>query len=88
LLSGVKHQLGGTLSRDYLRGALAMGDFILQTRDIDVLIVTDRRMDEEAFNALSVLNEQISWQPNPFATRIEAAYTDRCAIPEIRRFVF
>jgi hypothetical protein len=83
LLAGLRDALGGNLVGVYLRGSLALGDFIPATSDIDVLAVTERPIDAVEFTALGVLHAQLAVLPNPYAHRLEMAYLDRGAL---RRF--
>ena len=83
LLLDVKQSLKDNLTGFYLRGSLAFGDFIPQTSDIDVLVVTEDPVDEAAFDVLAAMHAQMAQCSNPFANRMEAAYIDRTAL---RRF--
>ncbi|RME46691.1 MAG: DUF4111 domain-containing protein [Chloroflexi bacterium] len=83
LLAGIRQVLGEELVGVYLRGSLAMGDFIPETSDLDVLAVTERPVNGAEFAALASLHEQLAALPNPYANRLEMAYIDRAAL---RRF--
>ena len=76
LLSGVQHTLGNSLVGVYLRGSLAMEDFIPETSDIDVLAVTERPVSDGEYAALVDLHAALSALPNPFANRLEIAYIE------------
>jgi predicted nucleotidyltransferase len=80
LLDGIRGALGDNLVGVYLRGSLAMGDFIPQTSDIDVLAVTERPVDDAEFAALAALHARIAALPHAFANRMEMAYIDREAL--------
>jgi hypothetical protein len=83
LLPGLEHALGDNLVGVYLRGSLALGDFIPATSDIDVLAVTERPVSAAEFDALVALHTQLAASSNPYANRMEMAYIDRAAL---RRF--
>lgn len=83
LLPRMQAILGDNFVGAYLRGSLAMGDFIPATSDVDVLVATERRMDDETFFALATLHAELASGPNPFGRRLEMAYIDRASL---RRF--
>ncbi|MFN8445204.1 MAG: DUF4111 domain-containing protein [Caldilineaceae bacterium] len=64
----------------YLRGSLALGDFISETSDIDLLAVTEQRVDEATFARLAEMHKQLDQLPHPFAKRIEIAYIDAASL--------
>jgi hypothetical protein len=80
LLAGLQRELGEDLVGVYLRGSLALGDFIPATSDIDVLAVTERPITDAQFATLAALHAQIVGLPNPYANRMEIAYIDRAAL--------
>jgi len=82
-VAGIHNRLSHNLVGVYLRGSLAMGDFIPETSDLDVLAVTERPVDETEFIALLELHAQIAASPNTYARRLEMAYIDKAAL---RRF--
>jgi hypothetical protein len=82
LLSAVQQILQDNLGGVYLRGSLAMGDFIPETSDLDVLAVTERSVHNAEFAALADLHAQLA-ADNPWGKRLEMAYIDRAAL---RRF--
>jgi hypothetical protein len=83
LLPGIRAALGDNLVGLYLRGSLALGDFIPETSDIDLLAVTERPVADAEFTALAALHARLATSPHPFANRVEIAYIDRAAL---RRF--
>src|SRR5262245_61235127 len=83
VLLGVERALSSNLVGVYLRGSLALGDFIPATSDIDVLAVTERPVSAAEFDTLAALHAQLAASPNPYANRMEMAYIDRAAL---RRF--
>jgi hypothetical protein len=83
LLDGLRAALGDNLVALYLRGSLALGDFVPETSDVDYLAVTERPTSEAEFAALAAVHEQIATLPNTYARRFEIAYIDRAAL---RRF--
>jgi hypothetical protein len=80
LLTGLRRELGEQLVGVYLRGSLALGDFIPATSDIDVLAVTERPVDDAGFAALAALHARLAASPSPYANRMEMAYIDRAAL--------
>jgi predicted nucleotidyltransferase len=84
LLASLQAELGATLVGVYLRGSLALGDFIPTTSDIDVLVIVEEPVTEAAFTKLVALHTDLAALPNPYANRLEIAYLDRVAL---RRFV-
>jgi hypothetical protein len=80
LLPGISQALGNNLVGVYLRGSLALGDFIPATSDIDVLAVTERPVTATEFAALAAMHAHLAAMPNPYANRIELAYIDRVAL--------
>jgi predicted nucleotidyltransferase len=83
LLAGVREALGENLVGLYLRGSLALGDFNPETSDVDILVVTERRVSESEFKALNVFHERIPARENAFARAYEVSYVDR---DSLRRF--
>lgn len=80
LLGGVQRAIGDNLVGFYLRGSLALGDFIPDTSDVDVIAVTDRPIDDHDFAALARLHADLTTLPNPYANRMEMTYIDRAAL--------
>jgi hypothetical protein len=80
LQSGLQQVLNNNLIGLYLRGSLAMGDFIPATSDLDLLAVTERPVDDAEFAALVNLHAQIAALPNPYANEVEITYIDRAAL--------
>jgi len=83
LLPGIRQALEGNLVGAYLRGSLATGDFIPDSSDLDVLVVTERPVNDAEFASLAALHAQVAALPNPYANRMEIAYIERGAL---RRF--
>ncbi len=87
LLATLQHEVQAILGHDlvgmYVRGSLALGDFIPATSDIDVLTATEQPVDAATFAALHMLHIQLDALPNSFAGRLECTYIDRAAL---RRF--
>ena len=81
-LSKLQNVLGDQFIGMYLFGSLANGDFD-EHSDIDVLIVTDGNISEEAFAALKEMHKTINRLDSPWAIQIEASYIPRTAL---RRF--
>jgi hypothetical protein len=79
LLPGVQDALSDNLVGVYLRGSLALGDFIPATSDIDALVVTERPVGEAEFAALADLHARLAASSHAYANRLEIAYVDRAA---------
>jgi predicted nucleotidyltransferase len=82
LLSRVQEILGDQFLGMYLFGSLANGDFD-QHSDIDVLIVTNAEITEDAFSGLAETHKQINKLDSLWAIQVEASYIPRNAL---RRF--
>lgn len=80
LVDGASATLAGDLVGIYVRGSLATGDFIPETSDVDVLVATERPVDDPQFAELAALHADIAQSPNPYANRLEVAYIDRAAL--------
>jgi len=80
LLVGLRPILKNNLVGVYLRGSVAMGDFIAETSDFDVLAVTERPVGDAEFAALAALHAQLAASANPWGKRTEMAYVDRAAL--------
>ncbi len=80
LLIGIHERLGENLVGIYLRGSLALGDFIPDTSDIDLLAVTQQPVSPEQFTALAEMHAQFAILPDPYANRLEIAYVDRSTL--------
>ncbi len=83
LLAGIEETLGDNLVGVYLRGSLALGDFIPETSDLDLLTVTKRPITAAEFARLASLHAHLAVLPHPYAKRLELAYIDGVAL---RRF--
>ena len=84
LVAGIRRSLGDNLCGVYLRGSLALGDFIPATSDVDVLAATERPVNEVEYARLAALHEAVDALPNPYANRLEIAYIDRAALRRFR----
>jgi Domain of unknown function (DUF4111) len=80
LLSGIRATLGPNLVGVYLRGSLALGDFIPATSDVDVLAVPRWPVSVAEFTALVALHTDLAALPHRYANRLEIAYIDRAAL--------
>jgi predicted nucleotidyltransferase len=83
LLRGMRVALGPDLLGVYLRGSLALGGFDPETSDVDILVVTERPIDDDAFAALAALHRELPARDNRYHRYYEVAYVDRAAL---RRF--
>jgi hypothetical protein len=79
LLAGAREALGANLLALYLRGSLVTGDFDLKTSDIDFFAVTERRLSQHEFDALSTMHATFARLPNRYADELEGPYMDRAA---------
>lgn len=84
LLARLQHELGDELLGLYVRGSLALGDFIPATSDVDVLAVLEHAVSPALFARLAELHATLANFAHPYATRLEMVYFDRAAV---RRFV-
>jgi hypothetical protein len=84
LLTGVQQRLKDNLVGIYLRGSLALGDFIPETSDVDVLAVTEHPINDAEFADLATLHAQLAALANPYANRHEIAYIDRAALRQFQ----
>ena len=73
LLSSVREILRKQLVGMYLFGSLANGDFD-QFSDIDILIVTNREISVNTFDALKEMHENIQEIDSPWAVQLEVSY--------------
>lgn len=80
LRAAIHAALPANLAGFYLRGSLASGDFRAESSDIDLLAVTERRVNETEFARLLELHTEFARRDHPFARRIEIAYIDRTAL--------
>jgi predicted nucleotidyltransferase len=78
----VKETLQDQLIGMYLFGSLANGDFD-EHSDIDVLIVTDGEISEDAFSALKAMHAGVAKMDSPWAVQQEVSYIPQNAL---RRF--
>jgi predicted nucleotidyltransferase len=76
-LEGAKRALSSNLIGVYLRGSLATGDFVRGTSDIDLLVITEHRVEKAEFSALFSFHKRLAELPNPYAKHLEIAYVDR-----------
>jgi predicted nucleotidyltransferase len=79
MFSDVQEILGSQFVGMYLFGSLANGDFD-QHSDIDVLIVTDRKITEPTFADLQQLHKRLNGIDSPWALQIEASYIPQTAL--------
>ena len=85
LVAGLRRSLGDNLCGVYLRGSLALGDFVPATSDVDVLAVTEQPVSETEYAQLVALHAAVDTLPNPYANRLEIAYIDGAALRRFRR---
>lgn len=80
LLANLQEALGPSLVGLYLRGSLALGDFVPATSDLDVLGVTEAPVTPAEFATLADLHARLAARANPYARRLEIAYLDRASL--------
>jgi hypothetical protein len=83
LLAGVRGELGPQLVGVYLDGSLATRDFAEHSSDIDVLVVTEDVLSDEAVAALATMHARIARGTSRWARELEVSYIPRRAL---RRF--
>jgi hypothetical protein len=74
LTARIQAILGSQFMGLYLYGSLALGDFDLQTSDIDLIIVTRAELPVEQFSALQAMHAEFDRSGSPWAGKVEAAY--------------
>src|SRR5690242_11333618 len=79
LRAGAREALGANLLALYLRGSLVTDDFDPKTSDIDFFAVTERRLSESEFAALSTRHVAFARLPNRYGDQLEGPYVDRVA---------
>ena len=84
LLDGVRDALGGNIVGIYLRGSLALGDFNVETSDVDILVVTDKRVSSSEYEVLERLHTRIGARNNRYGRPYEVAYIDRASLRQFR----
>ena len=83
LLADVRGALGPQLVGVYLDGSLATRDFAEASSDIDVLVVTEDVLSDEAVAALATMHVRIATGTSRWARELEVSYIPRRAL---RRF--
>jgi len=73
-LSSIQTILAVHLRGMYLVGSLAVGDFDLDTSDLDIIVVTDGALSEDRIAALREFHTRFGASDSPWATRLEAVY--------------
>jgi hypothetical protein len=66
--------LGHRMVGMYLLGSLAIGDFHLETSDIDFVVVTDADMEPSQFESLKRMHAEFAAEDSPWAQKVEAVY--------------
>ena len=74
ILASVRAILGSHLRGMYLVGSLAVGDFDLDTSDLDIIVVTDGPLANDSIAALRDFHTQFGASDSLWATRLEAVY--------------
>lgn len=82
LVEGVQRILGDQLVGAYVTGSLTTGEFDAAS-DIDVVVVTEGELDDEAFDALEQLHVDLGRKDSPWATQLEVSYIPRA---DLRRY--
>ena len=76
LFEGIQRVLGKELVGAYVTGSLTTGEFD-DASDIDLVIVTRGELDDELFDALELLHEELGRRESRWATQIEVSYFPR-----------
>ena len=84
LIEGVHNALGGNMVGFYLRGSLALGDFDVDTSDVDILVVTEKQVSPGEYEALDRLHARIGARDNTYGRQYEVAYVDRASLRQFR----
>ncbi len=74
LLAQLQNILGQKLVGLYLYGSLVTGDFDEQSSDIDLLAVTGTDINQQEFEVLKQMHDDLVLQDPVWADRIEVAY--------------
>src|SRR5690242_15577369 len=80
LLAGIQKILGNKLVGFYLYGSLVIGDFDLESSDIDLLAATSSDLDETEFDALHKMHHDLAHKYQDWDDRIEVAYLSVAAL--------
>ncbi|HEY7293652.1 MAG TPA: aminoglycoside adenylyltransferase domain-containing protein [Dehalococcoidia bacterium] len=80
LLAEVRSALGERLTAMYLRGSLASGDFDPESSDIDVLVVTEGALGDDAVVALAAMHARLAASGLAWAPHLECSYWPRDAV--------
>lgn len=84
LLGGVRDALGDNIVGVYLTGSLALGGFVPETSDVDILVATERPISEAELETLAAFHESLPAEGNRFGRAYEVYYIDR---KTLRRYV-
>jgi hypothetical protein len=82
LLRSQQAILSAQLVGMYLVGSLALGDFQLQTSDLDFIIVTDGELTDEQVIGLRKLYQRFDESLSPWAKRLDVVYIPQDALRE------
>jgi len=73
----------------YVRGSLATGDFDPETSDVDVLVILEKRVDDDTFRKIEEMHGRLVTLHPRYGPWLEATYVDRAAIrsftPDVRQ---
>lgn len=64
----------------YVRGSLATGDFDPETSDVDVLVILNKRVNDDAFRRIEEMHGRLVTVHPRYGPWLEATYVDRAAI--------
>jgi hypothetical protein len=73
-LASIRAILGSQLRGMYLVGSLAVGDFDLNSSDLDIIVVTDGALSDGRIAALREWHTRFGASDSPWAMRLEAVY--------------
>jgi hypothetical protein len=80
LQADIRAILGDTLIGLVVYGSLAQGDFDPQCSDIDLVVVTNGQLPEDAFVALGEMHRRFGESDSRWAGKVEVAYLPQAAL--------
>lgn len=84
LLDDLRSSLGGDLVGVYLLGSAVSGGFDPALSDLDVVVVTERAVDEIDFRVFSGIVERLQAREPDWADRLDVAFVGRGTVADFR----
>lgn len=84
LVAGLSSALQDNLVGIYLYGSLVTEDFDAQVSDLDLVVVTNRGLDDASFHSLNELHQQVILRYPEWDDRLELAYVSLDALKTFR----